>query len=631
MEGTDPGRALPNGDQLVDFAQRLRTSGDAVRDDGAAVLHAWRAISVHYEAPEADRLFVAMNPVERVTDDHAGLLSGLADVIEGFADDVRTLEATQAALLRNRTQLAVEKVAETESGADWRDDPDLVSRETELLRCAAGLRAALADAQDRTVARVNALAIDHFSLVTSTPGAHIALTGSAAWSTVLPAFDCGIESTDIGLLNSLLHKGNLADWAATHPTRLRELVDAHPDAAAVREWWSGLDRASRDALIAGVPLVVGNLDGIVLADRASANRKNIRAAIADLEKQNAALRALGMTYDSSYRPQSGSEANAARITAYEKLIASFRLLLDNPRALTMQDDQGISRRLTPPVIVAFDPARESFVQYTGLLDPKTGELPETTRSIAVIVPGTGTNPTNWQSGEVKAKNVISSLPAGSQVGIFTWAGGHFPQGVDAASAEDSELLGPRLANFTNAVRPTTSAALTGVGYSYGGAVLGVAERTGLEIDRSLAVSSAGLGHGVDSVADYPDSSAIPHYSTMAPRDVFVGPSQGLEAGPLGHGASPLKPESGYTRLETGYVDSRLGRASGQMTGHTGVWSAHSDVVVQAGQVIKGGKVDLYARPEIEFIGPSGVPRRVTNPIMSDDYRPETIQVAGGHD
>ncbi|WP_286343770.1 hypothetical protein [Frondihabitans sucicola] len=541
-------------------------------------------------------LFVAMNPVERVTTEHADVLTALGGVIDSFAAEVRLLEARQDALLRERTQFAVDKLAITPPEADWRENADLVDREHALRKAYDAIAAGLSEAEDRAVSQINALARETYRISAGSSLFPAALTGSAAWATVLASFDEGIESTGIGFLESLLRKSNLSEWAAAHPERLRALLDAAPSADLVREWWSTLDDDAHEALTAGVPLLVGNLNGIPLGDRAKANNLNIEAEIARLHRLNADL-TTRYGYDDHYRRIPGTVAFAPTIAANTALIASYGLLLHDPKAIVRRDSSGTARPLNPAVVIAFDPVGESFIHYMGHLDATTKELPVTTTNIGVLVPGTMSNASNWRADLFRASNVLKALPDTGDAGMFTWVGGHFPQGLDAASSRDSKVLGPRLADFVNSVRPTTTAALTGIGYSYGGAVLGMAEKHGVQLDRSVSVAGAGLGNGVSSVVDYPSSSRIPHYSLMAPGDMLVGPSQGLQAGILGHGASPINPASGFIRLDTGWNDDAIGQTSGPVMGHSGVWQRGSTSVMQVARVLNGEPVALHGTHE----------------------------------
>lgn len=578
---TGAGPSLPSSEAVTEVARELIEAAHAAREGGARVLAAWRPISLHYDAAEAVDLFTAMNPVERVTDEHAEVLGSVARILGDFADDVGRLEAQAAAVDARRDQWP-------EAGSSDSAEPCILRR----------LEHGLSEAEDAAVSRLSALGAAHYRLPVGEPPPPLSISGAAAWAAVLPAFDRGVRSTGLGLLSSLLARRDLAAWAEAHPRRLRALLDDPPDATRVRAWWSALGRSEQEALIAGVPLVVGNLDGVTLADRGRANRSTLRREIARLE--------------GSERPPVRDRRDEAAVQHEAEVLASCR---------------RIQEQSAHSVLVAFDPEDESFVTYVGRLDPVTGELPAATRHIGVLIPGTGTNPATWSQETPRAQKVLSTIGQTQDVGIFTWAGGRFPQFLDAVSADDSATLGPRLGRFVDSVRPTTGATITAVGYSYGGAVLGMAEKTGIDIDRSVAVSSAGLGNGVRSVDDYARTSAIPHYAMMAPGDRIVGYTQSLQAGDLGHGGSPVDPRSGFERLETGYRDSEAGAASGQLTGHVGVWNGDSGVVQQVGRAIAGGQVELYARPEIVGTTLQGDPI-LSNPIMEPGYEPVLERVRG---
>jgi hypothetical protein len=146
----------------------------------------------------------------------------------------------------------------------------------------------------------------------------------------------------------------------------------------------------------------------------------------------------------------------------------------------------------------------------------------------------------------------------------------------------------------------------------------------------LHVSSAGLGYDVRGLDQYPNTADAPHYAMMAPGDVIVGASQGLQWNgdqpglSLGHGGSPLD-TPGVTRLDTGYLDAEQGRASGPVTSHF-VWQrAGSSIYRQTFDVITGGTAVL-APTDIED---------EWNPLSHDEYanmqpgyRPQLIQVEG---
>ncbi len=83
---------------------------------------------------------------------------------------------------------------------------------------------------------------------------------------------------------SLLSVSAMADYIASHPTAVADLL-AHPPAATdVTMWWRSMDFDRRNALREVSPQLVGNLDGIPYVTRDLANRVYLADSIAGLEK-----------------------------------------------------------------------------------------------------------------------------------------------------------------------------------------------------------------------------------------------------------------------------------------------------------------------------------------------------------
>src|SRR5690606_30121898 len=142
--------------------------------------------------------------------------------------------------------------------------------------------------------------------------------------------------------------------------------------------------------------------------------------------------------------------------------------------------------------------------------------------------------------------------------MISWMGGDLPDGVlgDAPDPKYSKELGPRLTDFSRDLRleidraGADNARVTVAGHSYGGAVVGRAELSGLDADRVLHIESAGMGHDVHSGSDLPRSQRdVDRYSMTAPGD-FIELTQGVQKGGIGHGADP-DTFDGTTRLHTG--------------------------------------------------------------------------------
>ena len=127
-------------------------------------------------------------------------------------------------------------------------------------------------------------------------------------------------------------------------------------------------------------------------------------------------------------------------------------------------------------------------------------------------------------------------------------------------------MAPRLVAFSEDVDRTVDAtgrpiAVTYIGHSYGGSIVGTAEALGLTADRTLYVAAAGAGVGVDDPGDWHNRNPdVLRFSMTAPGD-FIEAVQGIPGGP--HGADPDE-MNGVIRLATGILRRRSvgGRPTG---------------------------------------------------------------------
>jgi hypothetical protein len=279
----------------------------------------------------------------------------------------------------------------------------------------------------------------------------------------------------------------------------------------------------------------------------------------------------------------------------------------------------------------FDPGRHAIATYHGALDPVSGDIPSWVRSVAVSIPGTMATMTNF--GDDVATDLYRA--AGPSSAVFQWAGGVFPPDLlEATQTSYADVLAPRLRDFSAGIAVPSDATLTMVGHSYGGTTLGLAERAGLDADRIVYVSSAGMGHGVDGVADFPRTNDAAHYSLMARNDALVGLIQGADAGAM-HGRSALD-APGVLRLETGFVvagDPGSGRIEDYDIPTTAVptpFDAHASVFKNGSTafenivaVITGGSVEPYADDRLVMARGRSVPVDTASLPDADPHRTES--------
>ena len=321
--------------------------------------------------------------------------------------------------------------------------------------------------------------------------------------------------------------------AGAWPVQAADVVDGWPRMSQDRiaAQIDAMTPEQRGRLIAEFPHQVGNTDGIPWDMRVAANRLNIAAAIL---------------------AETGSDAGSRR------RIAFYRSLLGEI------DDPAGSGRI-PRRIVAFDPGRASLIELNGDLT--------TARSVAVFVPGVNTTMEGSAANTATARRFVSAT--GGDVAMITFLGGPFPQVhnpadvlFDAADARYALDMAPRLVAFTEDVdrRVSDGVAVTVIGHSYGGSIVGTAETLGLTSDRTVFLGAAGAGVGVDDAGDWHNRNPnVVRYSMTAPGD-FIELVQGIPGGP--HGVDPDE-MNGVIPLRTGEYDD-----GGPVAG----WDAHSGML-----------------------------------------------------
>jgi hypothetical protein len=372
--------------------------------------------------------------------------------------------------------------------------------------------------------------------------------------------------------------------AGAPPVQAADIVAGWPSMARDRiaDQIAAMTPAEKQRLVDTVPTQVGNTDGVPWEMRIAANRLNIADAIlaerrslessdedkirsvtgADLDPASAERKRITVSGNSKLR----SQAIAAHDTEAGRRIAFYQGLLAEA-----DDPTGRGGPPSDRQILAFDPGRASLVEFNGDLG--------SAESVGVLVPGLNTTVLGSTPDTETARRFVAA--GHGKVAMITYLGGPFPTGdlvtgiVDAADPHYAVEMAPRLVAFSEDVNRTVdsveaatgrSIAVTYIGHSYGGSILGTAERLGLTADRTIYVEAAGAGVGVDDPGDWHNRNPdVLRFSMTAPGDLieFV---QGFPSSP--HGADPDE-MPGVARLDTGRrLDGSL------MYGP----AAHSDVV-----------------------------------------------------
>ncbi|KQZ85767.1 hypothetical protein ASD56_05635 [Microbacterium sp. Root166] len=623
----DPGEGDVDG--IRDLAKLFRGRADAQRDGGASSQSALSALSpvsaqsVDALRPRITVLAARFTEVADAADEAAGALEDYAQAVADLkrrAAAVLVDASADFAAITTRRSAALDAASEFVVGwaLEWDDvlpswayldDPSLLD----------SWQGAIDDFHESRAA-YNALrderdALDH---------------DTAARLSGIPLI---AAITRNGLVSASGFVAATALWAGDTGDVTAEQVAALSDPTLVRQVWDSLDRAQRDALIAGSPQVIGNLDGIPIADRVEANRLNIEAEIGARRAEIDRLEALrDAALEKAYHSQDAIEREFdALIAEQQRLIDSYDGLLSQEVRVT--EESGSSRVEIGARVVVFDPFLGAIATYHGPIDPVTGDIPSWVESVAISVPGTGSNMTDF--GDGRAADLQHA--AGRRSAVFQWAGGAFPQSIpDAMSASYSHDLAPRLRDFAAGITLPANGSLTVIGHSHGGATVGLAEAAGLRADRVLYVAAAGMGDGASGVADFPHTSDVPHYAMMSRNDLVVGLIQGRQ-GDLHalHGQSTLTAD-GVVRLETGWIDASdpgsddiedynvpgNGTPSA-IDSHSSLYTPGSTAFENMVAVITGGRAQVFAQDELIIAG--GRPITIDG-IDRDDYEPSYVDV-----
>lgn len=631
--------------------------GDVGAVNGAATAFTTRAGSSRERKADADAALADLTAMTSSAADALGArvlllaqrmgeaaegLDGIAAAITAYANDLEVLKADAARQLRAaqnaydhifvRRAEALNAASEFVTGwalpwdavlPSWMylDDPGYLQRWQNAIDAYRTARDAYNTLEEerRTIDQRAVGALAAVPLITAvTQGGKVGLSGFAAASLI---------------------------WAGDVNAITAESLAGLGDPDIIRETWNAMDEETRAALLIASPLILGNLNGIPIRDRVTANHTNIRDEIARREAEIARLQAL---VDSL---KTGDRADAWEAKGYLDEIAKLREPIDYWQSLLDQDytwwDESGRKHTDEKAgarVVVFDPGADAVATYHGPIDDKTGDIPAWIRNVAVSVPGTTTTMTNF--GDGTGAQLYRS--AGPDTAVFQWAGGTFPQltipgPTDASFSKD---LAPKLVDFVAGIDKPAGSSLTVLGHSYGGATVGLAEKAGLVADRILYVSAAGMGAGVSGIEDFPHTADVPHYSMMARGDLVVGLIQGNGPDQM-HGQSPLTAD-GVTRLETGWIkDADGGRlvdledynveGNGTPRGidsHSSVYDPRSVAFDNIIAVITGGDAMLFAPDDVYNPRPIVVPGAgpiVQAPVRTDgidksDFEPEYARI-----
>ncbi|WP_278101972.1 hypothetical protein AB0870_10145 [Microbacterium proteolyticum] len=488
-------------ERLRENAARLRTTSERYELLVTQALFAWSLLPGAYRAPEADLLHASLATTHPAAAEISDGLISACRALERFADEIDDL-ARRRTLLADRRDAGPPADLWDESA----DGPAAVLNDRRrdewasgLAREAADLDEAYDDASRRCASALRAIP-------------DVAWTSLAAWSGPEASGPVGSisDAAGLALLERLSAERDPARLLVEHPEWAGIIRGTGP--AAVAEWWSRLDRRTADALATTAPSLVGNLDGLPIAERVEVNRGRASEYLRELRTRRQALEAL--------------RAPRSRANALEVLDRrTERARLDREIAYFDAVANGTKQ------LYAWDPEHGSLIEMAG--DPSTA------KAALFVVPGTNAKAEAFMSEQPITRFADWQVRSGgASVVAFTVMTGPMPQ-------LDKNLLhtGPEWNSMAVDRGPEYARFIQGIGsvqpdlwtmsyeHSYGGAVGSEAEKNGGIVDARFLAASVGA---VGPFEPNPDTT---YFAAQAPDDINRYYA-GLGLGPAGFTVAP---------------------------------------------------------------------------------------------
>ncbi|MCL2595376.1 MAG: alpha/beta hydrolase [Promicromonosporaceae bacterium] len=361
------------------------------------------------------------------------------------------------------------------------------------------------------------------------------------------------------------------------PAQLANLLAALGDHAQVRSLWDTLSPTQREALINTSPAIIGNLNGIPIGYRAQAN--NINMAMM-LEEIYGSLEELGVTRDELMAPLwiPGSHMSAIDIDLARQLLAARGVLTQYLGDFVIYEDHsGQIQRRPVPHVIAFDWENHSIITYFGDFD-SSGDIPKSVSNVSIYVPGTNTRIGDFTNADNHTHGyfaVANGRGAGDTV-VFGFGDGRFPQNLfSALHADASGNLGANLSTFFAGLPVHPHQRTSVIGYSYGGASVGIAQSLGMCPTAVLHLGSAGLGHNTGGIADLQCGPDTQVFAIVSPNDFVTWLPQRSLGGLLHGNAVAADPD--VTRLEHGFQNSETQGRTIDRGNITGAFAEHDEI------------------------------------------------------
>lgn len=497
---------------VTNGAATMRTQAGQIRSRTHKVSDVWSGLRTLLEMDDIDGLYTALEAAVTVSEEYEEAVGAAADAVAEFAETVFGLQgerdrlAEEISELRSVEQLSLASTPEDPVGMS----PELIENQS------AGLRYRISDlgsrfeqAEDDCVAALRRIDTGHgYELRPADPGGLMvaAASGMPVWVSQAPRLELALGRQAMAVLTKLgtLSAKEQRAWLARNPRFLDAVQDAPPDANEVAAWWHGLgeDAATASAgqlgLIAAMPGVLGNLEGVGYWARDRANRAVLATRIRDLDRLGEQLKGTGF----SNVPYTIDPAQALLAqhgyteTSYAEAVASSH---DIDRSLGLSDD------IPPRMLVSLDDSTPSLAAIS------IGDL-DTAGYTTYLVSGMFSSTTDMQGPvdqalELHKSEVVLAANLNIQEGIATvaWIGYDSPDLLTVGSNDHAEAGAVKLTDAltgygaVNDLKPKPGHLTVGA-HSYGTTTGMLALQQALGVDAFAMYGSAGAD-AVDRVQD----------------------------------------------------------------------------------------------------------------------------------
>ncbi|MCX6402132.1 MAG: alpha/beta hydrolase [Propionibacteriales bacterium] len=326
------------------------------------------------------------------------------------------------------------------------------------------------------------------------------------------------------------------------------------DPESLADWWAGLTRAQRQALVTEDPRLVGNTGGIPVVDRDDANRAALHS---DLDY-------LGEREDDGQLSGAEKRAleNAEHIrTGLEKFKDKLDLQTGRELAHVLVYQPGIHSG-DGAVAISFgnpDLADHVSVNVPGLTSDASSTEGNLDKTLDLHNAAVGEN-----SGSVASVYWLDyDAPSGNPINPFDPLGQLDFGGV--AFTDKADDGGERFSDFIDGLRASDQgeqAHVTAIGHSYGSTAVGHALEDGLDVDDAILIGSP--GQPVSSADALTDADVWVGSKDYDPVSLLGSGDRG-GLGALGH--DPADDDFGGVRFETGDGSLRVEDLLGNHTSY----------------------------------------------------------------